>query len=620
MKDSEIQNIILKLLGILTEMSNDKGVPKEKQVVDKNIKKAENSTLDESKAEATALSSTERRKLTETFSLFNELFFNYQKSHLEDTKDKTLVQEIAKKQEKSQHLLPKPKEECGIWSIIKTTLPMLLLGLGTLVASVGVMIGGLKGFFGDLGGSIMEVVGKVGFMGALKILSATILKRLALPLLRRLPFIGGIINLGFAVWAFKEGKVFKGIGYLLSGLLNFVPVVGPILSLGADILIAWAESKGMFDEGGALSKENGWNTIKGWAASLGKMIWDKAEYLPVLGTIKWLGKAWDNFKAGQHKEGLMNLGKGLIAIIPGGGPLIMGLEALAGWASDNKEETGDFKPNKNWMDRLKDWIKSKLQNLPDWMKAPLRWFGIIKDDLPEVAKDAAESAGAMAENASTGVVSYVSGVWDKVKGPMGDAAEAIGGFAQTAWQKTKEWSAAAWDKTKEAGSWVYDSMKEMGTKAKDLISTWVPGIIDSIGSVATSAMDVLKSIAKKVGDWILGLFGSDKQITFKDLQAEESKKEQLQEVNQETNRAIVMSATYQKEHSKIMYNIGVAQAQYLKAIALIGQKSLEELKRISGNPSKGSNIIMPPMNNSETPIVPIMDNRDGYLSSPYSLA
>lgn len=594
----------MKLLGLLTEVTEEKGVSKETASVNKNIIKAPNSTLDNEKESFNSgLTSKEKTKLTEVFSLFNTMFFEYQKKHVTvDTRQETLMTNVAEKQKKVSYQLPLPeKPQSSLWGTILT-------GLIGAVGSIGAIIGGIMGFFGDLGGDVAKIVGKIGFMGALKILSKTILKRLAIPLLRRLPFIGGLINIGFAVKSFMDGNIFKGMGELISGLLNFIPVVGPILSLGADILLAWAEGKGMFDKGGALSPENGWKTIKGWMSSIGKVIMDNALYLPLIGTFKRFGMAWDNFKGGQYGEGLKQIGLGLVTMMPGGGFLIKGLEVLSGWLNSPKEETGDFKEEKNWMGKLKDWIKSKLEDLPEWMKAPLRWFGIIKDE--EQSTDA-NVAGKTAQESSKSVVSYVSGVWDKVKGPIGNAADSLGEFAKSAWEKTKEYSSVAWDKVKEAGSWAKDSMIEMGTKAKNVISEWVPNIVESVKEVSSSAMSALKSIASKIGDWIYGLF------SFGD---KPSKELQVEQFNQDVNKVVDVSVEHREKYQQLMCDIAVKQAQMLKSLVILGKESLSELKRISGSGSGGSNITIPMMNPSnDTPLIPILDNRSGFLNSPYAL-
>lgn len=593
----------MKLLGLLTEVTEEKGVSKEKVLVNKNINKSPNSTLDNEKTPiSNGISSKEKAKLVDVFSLFNTMFFDYQKKHVNvDTKESTLVQNIAKQQTKpqSQTFLQAPEKKNSLWSSILT-------GLTGAVLSIATIIGGIMGFFGDLGGDVAKIVGKVGFMGALKILSKTILKRLALPLLRRLPFIGGLINIGFAVKSFMDGNIFKGMGELISGLLNFVPVIGPVLSLGADILLAWAEGKGMFDKGGILSPENGWKTIKGWIGSIGKVIMDNALYLPLIGTFQRFGMAWDDFKGGKYGSGLKQIGLGLVTMMPGGGMLIKGLEVLSGWLNSPKQESGDFKEEKNWMERLKGWIKSKLDDLPEWMKTPLRWFGIMKD---ETNTADAKLAEVTSQEASSGVMSYVSGVWDKVKSPMGDAAKSLGDFAQTAWEKTKEYSSTAWNKVQEAGSWVKDSMVEMGSKAKTLISDWVPSIVESIKNVTSGALSALKSIAGKVGDWIYGLFGG-----------ESPKLEYKESIPEPEVKTAGVSTEEKDSYQKSIVAISIKQAQLLKALVTIGQESLTELKRMTGGGSGPSaNISIPMIPSTSDSYISINDNRGGYLSSPYAL-
>lgn len=621
------------MLGLLDQLSEERGVPKKDTLVDKNIIKSENSPLDNSKKSRATLSSIEKRRLTETFTLFNKLFFDFRKKERVDSKEKTLTTRIAEDQQKSATPPPLPEGKKG-----GSMLSMILGGLALLAASVGGIIASLSGFFGDAASKVIGAVSKLGFIGALKMLNKSILKKLSLKVLKRLPFIGGIIGFYFAYKAFKEGNIFKGVAELISAFLNFIPGIGPILSIGADLLIAFAESKGMFDKGGALSPENGWKTIKGWIGNIGKIIYDNALYIPIIGTFKRFGMAYDSFKSGNVVEGLKQVGLGLLTFMPIGGAMIKGIEVLAGWLNSPKESQGAITPDSSWMDRLRSWIKSKLKDLPDWLAAPLRWFGILEDKADNIAT----VAGKGAKDGSKGVVDYVKGVWDNIKEPMGNTVKVIGDFTKDAWKKTsdfakstwdtvmteapkvwdtvKEFSSKAWDKAKEAGSWFVDSLNIMANKTKDMINQWIPGIVDTISGIADSAMKVLKGIADKIGGWIGNLFSNEDEQKIKKT-VNQNNKDIVAKYDDKHIQAMIVGTNAQLQGLEKLYKSSHEQTQLLGNLVNIGANSLRELKRMNGGNGSGGNItvVQPSQPSSPKQMTTIPNNRSGYLTSPYAI-
>lgn len=445
-----MDEVILKLLGLLDQLVEEKGVPKSDDLANKNIVNNE----ENQKAGSSGLNNNERKKLEQTFTIFNKLFFDYQKKMNPDTKEKTLVQDIAKK----QNVIPaEPYEEKKGSGMLS----MLLGGLALLGASVGGIIASLSGFFGDAGSKVLEAVGKLGMIGALKMLSKTILKKFSMAVLKRLPFIGGIIGLYFAYQAFKEGNIFKGVAELISALLNFVPGIGPILSIGADLLIAWADSKGMFSEGGSLSPENGLKTIKGWMSDIGKTIMDNALYLPIIGTFKRFGMAIDSFKSGDIGEGLKQVGLGLLTMIPGGGLLIKGIEVLSGFLNSDKSPEPNITADSSWGTKIMGWIRSKLKDLPWFIKKPLAWFGIISDDQVGEPSGAWNSVTDGVKKGFESTKEFVGGIWDRVKGPMSDSVGVIGQFATDAWKNTKDYASKAWDMVNEQAPKIWKSVEDV---------------------------------------------------------------------------------------------------------------------------------------------------------------
>lgn len=653
-----MDEVILELLGLLKKISSERGVPETDDISSKNIANDDNNK----NQVLSSLKNNEKKKLQETFTIFNKLFFDQQRKFLGDDKEKTLISDIAQTQEPKQKIVDKKESGGGILS-------MLLGGLALLGASIGGIIASLSGFFGDTGSKVLEAVSKLGFMGALKLLSKTILEKLSMQVLKKLPFIGGIIGLYFAYQAFKQGNIFKGISELISALLNFIPGIGPILSIGADLLIAWADSKGVFSEGGALSPENGWKTIKGWMSNIGKTIMDNALYLPIIGTFKRFGMAIESFKSGNIGEGLKQIGLGLFTMIPGGGLLIKGIEILSGFLNSDKSQEPTINADSSWGTRIMGWVRSKLKDLPWFIKKPLAWFGIISDD--QVGEPDG-SWGSITDGVKKGFEStkeFVGGIWDKVKGPMGDAVGVIGQFATDAWSNTKDYaskawdsvkeqapliwdsikttskeawdivteyapkawdsikdvSSKAWDVTKNAGSWFSETISEMATKTKDLIDGWIPKIVDTISGITDGAMKVLKSIADKIGGWISGLFSSEDQSKLKEVTAQASEKKELISNTSASNanmENMVRGSIVQNQWMENLYKSSLDQVKLLGNLVNIGSSSLQELKRMSGNNSGGGTTIIQQSSSSpeKTPLIPVGNNRSGFSSSPYALA
>lgn len=722
----------------LRQLSEEKGVPKEKAIVDKNIIKSEKSTFDSDKKkkalsrvdkavlvdafslfnkmffdyqktlklppplpkeakktplplpkavilntpEADKPSSTEkRREWVDKFNLFNQMFFDYKKKIEPDTVEKTKVSNLAAKQTQPPVTKTYTKKDTGFG-----LMGMVVAGLTLLATSVTGIVSGLTGFFGEYSG-VVKTVGKLGFLGALKILSKTVLKRFSLALLKRLPVIGGIIGLAYAVKAFKDGDIFLGVAELISGLLNFIPGVGPFLSLGADLLIGIAQANGVFSEGGSLSPENGWNTIKGWGKSLGKMIMDNALYIPIIGTFKRFGMAYDAFKSNNFGEGIKQIGLGLFTILPGGGAIIKGMEVLAGWVDSAKEPEGQFNKDNSWMGKIKKWIVSKLNNLPEFLKIPLRWFGVLDDDGPT-----SFSMTGIASSAKEGfdkVKNFTNGVWDNISGAIKNSTAGfeVGTFAKDSWNVIKEESGKAWDlvkekapgiwnsikeesgkawdavkeetpklwnsikentskawgfaseeagklwasvketsstvwgKLSEAGSWFADSVSEMANKTKGLIDEWIPKIVDSVSGMTDAALKTLKNIATKIGDWVGSMF------SFGDDKKTEPKKDTESQTivkggDYDMQMLIVKNSITTNKWMTQLHAASLEQVKLLGMLVNVNNDSLKELKRISGNSSSGSNpiYISPPQQQSNSALVNMPNNRNGFGSSMYSLA
>ena len=439
----------MKLFNLLDQLVEERGVPKAQDSTDKNILKSENSPFDTGKRVKIKgnLLPNERRRLVEAYKLFNKMFFDYEKKDKKDIGDKTLVTKIATTQRKAS-VPPIEKKSSPLMS-------MILGGLALLGVGIIALVGGLKGWFGD-GGGVAQVVAKLGLFGALKFIAKAVGKRFAKSVLKRLPIIGGIVSFAFAVKAFKDGKIALGISEIISGLLIFVPGVGPMLSLGADILIAWAEAKEMFSEGGALSNENGWNTVKKWASDIWDFIWNNGLYLPIIGGIKRFGMAWDSFKSGSILQGVMELQKGVLTFMGQGG-IVYGWDVLMGWldtsrkveiGGETKSETG-WGTLKRWASNIWDFIWNNGLYLP--IIGGIKRFGMAWDafESGKLLKGVMELQKGVLTFMGQGGIVYG---WDVMMGWLNTSKQVtVNGesTSENGWQKLTRWAT-------NIGKWIWD--------------------------------------------------------------------------------------------------------------------------------------------------------------------
>ena len=630
-------HLIEELLGLLQKMHEERGVPQGESLENRNILQG-NSPSNPNNRVSPTLNSNERKRTTEIATIFAMALQAYNKKYKKDEKPKTLISQTRGRLS-SPPPLPKKKSGMSIMS-------MVLAGLALLGASIGGIVASLTGFFGN--GAVagfVAAIGKVGMIGALKILAKTFLKKFALGFLKKLPIIGGIISLTQAVMAFKDGDIFKGIGYLISGLLNFVPVVGPWLSIGADLLISWAEGKGMFDEGGALSPANGWKTIKGWMSTIGKTIMDNALYLPIIGGFKRFGMAYDAFTSGNVGEGFKQLGLGLLTFIGGGG-IIKGIEILAGWMDSAKEPEGTFQKDNSWFGRIKKWIVSKLNNLPEFLKVPLRWFGILDDGGNTGVGEFGAVAWQGAKDGVSMVSDFVSDLWDKIEEPLNGAMGGIIDF----FSKT-------WDNIKEAAQIGIDYVKEI-----------FPNIFNKLKSVFDKVIGGIANLAGKIGNFIKNLNPFGRKNNTQDWAKEEEEKlkkakkagyssweeykasgwkwktgnavvDKAVKSSSNTNEDKAKAAGYssweeykasgwkwkgEKSEPESVDHLREAakiQIKLLGEISHWSKLSLMELKRMNGSGGGGNVSVNASMPSSPTQSLEMVgDNRNGYASSVYALA
>lgn len=670
----DIIPVLKRVLDNLEKIQDEKGVPKSAQMVDKNIT---NSSLN--KDNSANLSGNEIKKLRSVFTLFCEVFFEYQKKFTVDTKPKTLISTVAKPIESQKNVSISGSESKGILSFLMS----LIIPLGVLIASAISLISGFftTGIMGDVG----KILGKIGMGSFVKMIGKS-MPKLGLKFLKKLPYIGGIISFYFAYKAFQEGKYAKGFLEILSGLVNFIPGVGFILSIGVDILIGILEAKGSFDEGGSLSNSNAMNTIKGWMSSIGTFIknnalnipiiatftrfgmaWDafssgnwgegfkqvfygivsiagggqyivngvewlvsifqgsretpaqqvtgnvidtikgwisaagqfisdNALYLPIIGGIQRFGMAWDSFSSGDLGEGFKQLALGIITFV-GGGPIVAGFEFLHGWLFGKKEDDStEFSPKQGWLSRLKGWVKSKLKDLPTFLKKPLEWLGILEETNDDVIKAEVSSAGD--ENKGT-IEEKTGGFFSSIAESIGNTLGSVGDIAGGVWNGITNVAKSAFDKVSSTFNSLYDGLVAFLKTAYETSTSFAAGLLEKIKKATTS--NTLKTTAMALKGVYEKVLGEDNTQTGS----------QLRKGGDET--------------LEIIKQASLTHVRLLTMLVNNSAASLKELQRMNGNPRGTSTPIIiptPPIgmdNSSKSPSTIFENNRDGYASSVYAL-
>jgi hypothetical protein len=410
----DTNQLLIELLGHLQKADEARGV-QEESLSDRNIV--------EEKSDDPAVESSEgRRKFGIIGEIFAEKFFEIQKKYTKDTALETSVQKITPKAVSDKTTQSKA-DNSGLkqldkkWWVLVGSIAALLGGLfaegplkGTLkiLAKTGfkiiksMLLAKFKIFtfmakrfittftniFGDgiLNGlksmkqtAISKVSGlfKGGIMGKMaKFLLP------ALKFFKKVPLIGNIISMGFAISRFKNGDITGGVIDTLSALSGLLyPIAPPValgLSIGLDVLNAVLDAKQSSPENAGKGKGE---ILWGMTKSLGKSIWKNAYNIPILGGIKRFMDAHELFKNGDYIKGFRKMGAGFISMT-GLAPIATGMEMLIGLLENKNDKVDDLKPNKGWISSLKKWIFKKMNDLPWLFKKPLEWLGIL-DKTPD---------------------------------------------------------------------------------------------------------------------------------------------------------------------------------------------------------------------------------------------
>jgi len=657
---AEILPTLNRILGFLQAMEGDKGVPKQDKLANTNII---NSSIGDRESKKSSFSPQEKNKITEFAKLFSNVFIEIQNAKKPDTAEKTLVGSIARSQANAAAPIDKKAQDQadGLFSS-KGALMLLVGGLAALVkglmsddkfkgalkilAKLGIE-GGLNlliksimaplKFLAEGAGSVVpKLLGKLekGFIGKM---AAKLLKPLA-KVLKFIPLVGTLISLGFAYSRFKNGDTVGGVIDTISGLiglLNFVPGAAAFvipIQIGLDILNAWLDYKS--DQGEGKPKLSKLDILGDMVKSIGSWMWNNAKDIPLLGTFKYLGMAWDSFKGGKLNESLTNLAYGLVAIIPGGGLIIRGIEALMSYLNPTAKPE---EPNLNvaaaassissWAKSIGDWIWTNGEKIPvisSFKYLSKAWDSFSSGDILKGLEYVARSVPGVdmliqgynmlsslfstteSSDSSIGKINmnWIDKVKDFVRSKMKDLPMVL--------RKPLEWlgivseDAASSMQTSTMVSNFKDSVSLGFDKSKDFFKN----VWNGIGSAVSTKVDQIKSFAA-------GTLDSLKPV----IEAPVNNAQAIQNGNDKVGQRMANIASVQTERLGLMISLSQKHLAALNNLITIGNMSLNELKRMN---SSAQTVNVPSIPNiSELPtkdMIPFEDNRDGYFSSVYRLA
>ena len=609
--------LLEELLGLLKTVNETIGVPQGQSIEDKNVLQGNNPS-DPNKKVNPRLNSNERTRTTEIASLFAKTFFEYQKKKTPDKAIKTSIQKVTGKTgEKIQQGGDKVDKKSS-WSkillLLVGTVAALIAGLMTdgpfkgalkiaakalfsmLKVAIKSMfkmgIGAIKGlipknFIGKIiekgiGGFISSLKGMIGAPfkalggmakgGGIMAKMLKFLKPLAL-VLKRIPLIGTIISIGFAISRFSSGDTVGGVIDVLSGLAGLLDLVAPglgtTISIGLDVLNAFLDIKtaGAKDKGKAKM-----DLLGDMAKGIGKWMWKNALWIPVIGGFKRMEMSWNAFKSGDIMGGLYQFGASMLSF-GGFGPIVTGIEMLLGFG-EKKESDKSLSPKTGWFSGLKAWIKKKLKDLPYALRKPLEWFGILDD-----------------------------GDGDSVSGfskSMGDGYDKMKEFSSKTWKSASQSFSNGFEWFKEKASTLWNSLPEAIGKSANWIADKFNGLTESFGKFFTSLSQQFKPAIDKIGKflndfvgnvvgWIKSLWSSDKETPAKPAENQKSRELTDQEKMAAANK---MGHPDYKAYEKSGWKQGdwVSPEELEKRAKAMGWKTVEEYEK--SNWSKNKNAVV----------------------------
>ena len=209
----------------------------------------------------------------------------------------------------------------------------------------------IQGIGKSAGGLITKLLPTTGVLGKL----ATKFLGFFTPLLKRLPVIGTIINIGSAVSRFMKGDIIGGLIDLGSAVAVLIPGVGTAISLALGLLNAGRDLTGE-------SKKSTGEQVAGIGSLFGKAWdWIKDKFKKLFNYyFGKIGRGIDQIKSGDYIRGIVTLA----SFIPG----LWWMETVYNWLAGPPEEPEKEESEKetlpsDFLGKAWDWIKEKTKNI-----------------------------------------------------------------------------------------------------------------------------------------------------------------------------------------------------------------------------------------------------------------
>ena len=307
-----------------------------------------------------------------------------------------------------------------------------------LLAGVAKSIGGLFGAEGAKA-ALKTVASGKGIFGTMLKGISTFLKGAV----KKLPVIGSVISIGFAVSRFLKGDVVGGTIDMLSAVASLVPFVGMPIAIGLDVLNAILDAKTGGASPEASQKKTG--ILKEWAKAIGEKMYAGLIDAPVFGPM---------IKAGKHlyaKEWMQGL-KQIAYIVPGFefvGALLGDTETTGGMQQLAEGYKNVGKSAINWISEMSSWLIEKSRDLPffgtlikagelfskkDWAKGLVQLSRAVPGvgwlyDMMGVTEEKQEAIITNELNIVKDLFEWIkTSIWDKVKGIVGGTVDTVKGW------------------------------------------------------------------------------------------------------------------------------------------------------------------------------------------------
>lgn len=309
---------------------------------------------------------------------------------------------------------------------------------------------GIQSIGSTAGGLITKLLPTTGVLGKL----ATKFLSFFTPLLKRLPIIGTIINIGSAISRFVQGDIIGGLIDLGSAIAVLIPGVGTAISLALGLLNAGRDLTGE-------SKKTTGEQVANIGSILGKALdWIKGKIKNVFNYyFGKIGRGIDQIKSGDYIRGVVTLASFV--------PTLWWMESVYNWlagpppvkpAEEGKKET---LPS-DVVGKAYDWIKDKVK------KVFTTWFSKFGKGW-ELIKSGKYFEGIVTWASTIPGFGWLSGLYDWVTGSTGEPAEG---------QETAEQGGFDWGKIFTT---IKDSIKKKLKEALSLLKK-LPFVPDSLVS------------------------------------------------------------------------------------------------------------------------------------------